>query len=83
MLKEQNVAILTNLGFKVLEDKGDRVFLDSPGEDHFGPIVQAIVYANQAGTFSVSLDTGFCAPAVENEELLVNHLDQHFPGWRG
>ena len=84
--KQQNVDVLLALGFTIVVDQGpeDGIFLDSPKNDpvYDMPVIQAYVYPNQAGTWSVDLDGGFKAPAFENEELLIKHLDQYYPGWR-
>lgn len=83
--KQKNVDILLALGFIVEVDQGpeDGVFLDSPKNDKYHmPVIQAYVYPNQTGAWSVDLDGGFMAPAFENEELLIEHLDLFHPGWR-
>ena len=84
--KQQNVDVLLALGFTVEVDQGpeDGIFLDSPKNDpvYDMPVIQAYVYPNQAGTWSVDLDGGFKAPAFANEELLIKQLDQYYPAWR-
>lgn len=83
--KQVNVDILLGLGFTVVNPTkhNESVSLDCSGVDQYGdPVVQAVVYPNQAGTWSVSLDGGFLAPAYENEDILIKRLDEDFPGWR-
>ena len=83
---EKTIEILQGLGFTLLERNekdlaNEFAFMDSKGEDEFGPVVQAFIYPNCAGTFSIDLDGGFKAPAKDNEEMLVEYLNTYFPGW--
>lgn len=97
--KEATLAALTALGFiqTVTDDdvrEDDNVFLDSPKEDPFGPVVQVLAYRCRLGYWCVAADLdGFQAPVVWNgprtdwdtsnpTEDFVKHLDENFPGWR-
>lgn len=91
--KEATESFLESLGFKSLETATGVVFYDSPGEDVFGPIVQAHIYECNNGYYCVAVDGGYRAPVVWNGpkaewdekdpgEEFVTYLDLHFPGWR-
>ena len=79
------VQKLQSLGFKLTESDlyHGTAFLDSPKncDNTPFPVVQAYVYRNLRGTYSVSLDGGWRAP-VEDVDDFVAYLDTEFPGWK-
>jgi hypothetical protein len=82
ILLEEASATLVALGFVPVV--GNPEFLDSPGKDWFGPVVQVYIYKNMCGTCSIDVDGGYKAtcngPDMEN---FLYHLDKYHPGWRG
>lgn len=97
--KEATLSALTALGFIQVslgeEDRKDsEVFLDSPKDDGFGPVVQVRAYRCRLGYWCVAADfDGFQAPVVWNgpradydksnpTDEFIAHLDTYYPGWR-
>lgn len=93
--KEATLSALESLGFIQLPQNGnDRLFLDSPKSDEFGPVVQASIYQCRNGYWCVSLDCGsFMAPCIWNGPKadwdksdtltdFVGWLNKEHPGWR-
>jgi hypothetical protein len=89
LLKKASDTLVT-LGFKPVV--GNPEFLDSPGTDWAGPVVQVFIYKNLCGTCSVDVDGGYKAtlirdahtPCMEVDmEAFLYHLDKYHPGWRG
>lgn len=92
--KEATLAFLKNIGFELLgSDSEEPIFLDSPGKDIHGCIVQIHVYQCNNGYYCVDVDGGWRAPAIWNgpkadwdkkdtSEEFVAYLDRYFPGWR-
>lgn len=85
---KENVDALMSIGFEVVSNDGERAFLDSPGKGEFGmPVIQACVYPNCAGHYSIDLEGDFRAPisCPYGYELdhFVEWLDENNKGWRG
>jgi hypothetical protein len=83
ILLEEASATLVTLGFKPVIDNPE--FLDSPGTNWAGPVVQVYIYENLCGTCLVDVDGGGYKATCNGADMetFLHHLDYYHPGWRG
>lgn len=85
LTKAEMQRYLESVGFTLVYEENDRVWLDSKGAMDYGYPLQVMIYPNAAGFYSLDVDGGYCAGMAVDEtgedKALLAWLNQHHAGW--